>query len=84
MITLLTRLVRHDYKILGGFLLIEHSYAYPVGPAYMPGMKYYLGLFVNEQSFVVPCNRLGRQVYSPKIQVILSLFARHSDQVILE
>ena len=24
------------------------------------------GLLVNEQSFVDPCNRLGRQVYSPK------------------
>ena len=42
------------------------------------------GLLVNEQSFVVPCNRLGRQVYSPKIRVILPLYACHSDQVILE
>ena len=24
------------------------------------------GFPINEQSFVVPCNRLGRQVYSPK------------------
>ena len=84
MTTLLIRLVRHDYKILGGFLLIEHSYDYPINPAYTPGMKYYLGAPVNEQSFVVPCNRLGRQVYSPKIRVILPLFACHSDQVILE
>ena len=36
------------------------------------------------KSFVVPCNRLGRQVYSPKIRVILPLYACHSDQVILE
>ena len=36
------------------------------------------------KSFVVPRNRLGRQVYSPKIRVILPLYACHSDQVILE
>ena len=46
MTTLLIRLVRHDYKILGGFLLIEHIYDYPIDPACMPGMKYYLGALV--------------------------------------
>ena len=66
MITLLIRLVRHDYKTLGGFLLIEHSYDYPTDPTYTPGMNITWGLLVNEQSFVDPCNRLGRQVYSPK------------------
>jgi hypothetical protein len=45
MTTLLIWLVRHDENILGGFLLIEHSYDYPNGPAYMPGMKYYSGAF---------------------------------------
>ena len=29
-------------------------------------MKITRGIFVNEQSFDDPCNRLGRQVYSPK------------------
>ena len=53
-------------RSLGGFLLIEHIYYYPLNPAYMPGMTYYLGAFVNEQSFIGPRNRLGRQVYSPK------------------
>ena len=43
MTTLLIRLVRHNYKILGGFLLIEHSYDYPIDPACTPGMKHYLG-----------------------------------------
>ena len=43
MTTLLIRLVRHDYKILGGFLLIEQSYDYPADPACTTGMKYYLG-----------------------------------------
>ena len=36
------------------------------------------------RSFVVPRNRLGSQVYSPKIRVILPLYTCHSDQVILE
>ena len=43
MTTLLIRLVRHDYKILGGFLLIEYSYDYTVDPACTPRMKHYLG-----------------------------------------
>ena len=84
MTTLLIRLVRHSYQILGGFLLIEHSYDYPADPACTPGMKYYLGALVNGQSFDDPCNRLGRQVYSPNIWVILPLYAFHSDLVILE
>ena len=66
MTTLLIRLVRHSYQILGGFLLIEHSYDYLANPACTPGMKYYLGALVNGQSFDDPCNRLGRLVYSPK------------------
>jgi hypothetical protein len=47
-------------------------------------LKNYLGAFcLMKQSFVIPCNRLGRQVYSPKIRVNLPLYTCHSDQVIL-
>ena len=35
--------LRHDYQILEGFLLIEHSYDYPIDLAYTPGMTFYLG-----------------------------------------
>ena len=66
MTTLLIWLVRHSYQILGGFLLIEHSYDYPADPACTPQMKHYLGALVNGQSFDDPCNRLGLLVYSQK------------------
>ena len=68
MITLLIRLVRHDYKILGGFLLVEHSYDYPIDPAYTPGMKYYLGALCSmDKSFYDPCNRLKSQSWKPGV-----------------
>ena len=44
MITLLILLACYDYQILGGFLLIEHSYDYPTDPAYTPGLKIIWGL----------------------------------------
>ena len=67
MTTLLIRLARHNHQILGGFLLIEHSYDYPIDSACTLGMKYYLGaLCSTDKSFYDPCNRLGSQVYSPK------------------
>ena len=55
MTTLLIWLVYLNCKLLGGFLLIEHSYDYLIGPAYTPGLKNYLGAScLMEQSFVCP------------------------------
>ena len=42
------------------------------------------GFLFNEHSYIYPFDRLGRQVYSPKLQVILPLYVCHSAQVILE
>ena len=55
----------------GGDLLNEQSLDYPLDPASMPLIKYYLGLFVQwtrvSMTLVIGLKaRLGSQVYSPK------------------
>ena len=71
MTTLLIRLVRLDYKILGGFLLVEHSCDYPIDPAWTQLLQPTWGLFVQWtrvfRTLVIGLEvRLGSQVYSPK------------------